>query len=171
MRLQTEPSTTPQSQITDQLINRTKTYAYYYMHGRYKQDNMGKRQFEVVFWITITTDHRPTHQKIGDLHHTSTKHTSKTRCREESNINPCQICQWEYTPSLGHQYYILLSFSSSWRGTTFPDQGPNTYLKVWLTLLDYMLTLHQWVFNVWTLLSYGFYNENKGQALRVSVRP
>jgi len=49
---------------------------------------------------------------------------------------------------------ILVSVGSGRRGATSSDRGPNTY-TMWATLLDYILSLRQWVFSLWTFLSCG----------------
>jgi len=49
---------------------------------------------------------------------------------------------------------ILVSVGSGRRGATLSDRGPNTY-TMWATLLDYILSLRQWVFSLWTFLSCG----------------
>jgi len=48
----------------------------------------------------------------------------------------------------------LVSVGSFRRGATSSDRGPNTF-TMWVTLLDYILSLRRRVFSLWTFLSCG----------------
>jgi len=49
---------------------------------------------------------------------------------------------------------VLVSVGSGRRGATSSDRGPNAYI-MWVTLLDYILSLCRQVFSLWTFLSCG----------------
>jgi len=57
------------------------------------------------------------------------------------------------TPPLGHQYYTGVSRLGSQR-SNFIRPKPNTY-TIWVTLLDYILSLRRRVFSLWTFLCCG----------------
>jgi hypothetical protein len=59
------------------------------------------------------------------------------------------------TPPLGHQYsMILVSVGWGRRGATSSDRGPDKN-TMWVTLLEYILSLRRQVFSLSTLLSCG----------------
>jgi len=82
----------------------------------------------------------------------------RVRCSGDFNfkvewVEGCLDPVWnQNTPSLGHQYYTGVCRLGSQRSNFI--RGPNIY-TMWVTLLDYILSLRRRVFSLWTFLSCG----------------